>query len=82
MEKENAEESSCLMSSSSIRSYTQSDGMLERGGGRRLKRELEGEDEFGVGMEEEIVGTDEGGGGGGYLGRLLLFLLLGKAGSS
>jgi hypothetical protein len=81
MEKENADESSCLMSSMSRRSYTQSAGILERGGGRLLKLlEIEGEDDVGVGKEEEIVGT----GGGGYLGRLLLLLLFlrGKAGSS
>lgn len=76
MEKENADESSCFMSSKSMTSYnTQSEGILERGGGRRLKVECEGEDEVGV---EEIVGT----GGGGYLGRLLRFLVVGKAGSS
>lgn len=66
------------MSSKSMRSYTQSTGILERGG-RRVKLELEGEDEVGVGKEEGIDGT----GGGGYLGRLLLLVFLhGKAGSS
>ena len=71
MEKENADELSSLRSSRSTRSYTQSAGILERGGGRRLKLGFEGEEEVGVGREEEgeIVGT----GGGGYLGRLLLF---------
>ena len=70
MEKENADELSSLRSSRSTRSYTQSAGTLERGGGRRLKLEFEGEEEVGVGKEEEeIVGT----GGGGYLGKLLLF---------
>ena len=79
MEKENADESSGLMSSMSRRSYTQSVGILERGGSRPLKSlELEGEDDVEVGKEEERVGT----GGGGYLGRLLLLLLRGKAGSS
>ena len=80
MEKENADESSRCRSSRSTRSYTQSAGILERGGGRLLKQlELEGEDNVGVRKEEEIDGT----GGGGYLGRLLLLLFLrGKAGSS
>ena len=60
--------------------YTQSAGMLERGGGRRLKLLEHGEDDVGVGKEEEMVGT----GGGGYLGMLVLLLLFlrGKAGSS
>jgi hypothetical protein len=70
MENENADELSSLRSSRSTRSYTQSAGTLERGGGRRLKLEFEGEDEVGVGKGEEIVGT----GGGGYLGRLLLLV--------
>ena len=43
----------------SSRSYTQSDGMLESGGGGRLKLLDVGEE---VGTGEEIVGT----GGGGY----------------
>ena len=60
----------------SSRSYTQSDGMLESGGGGRLKLLDVGEE---VGTGEEIVGT----GGGGYFGILLLLLFLrGKAGSS
>ena len=70
MEKENADELSSLRSSRSTRSYTQSAGTLERGGGRRLKLGFEGE-EVGVGKEEE--GETVGTGGGGYLGRLLLF---------
>ena len=77
MEKENADDESS--SSMSKWSYTQSTGILERGGSRRLKvLETEGEDVVGVG-KEVIDGT----GGGGYLGRLLLLLFLGgKAGSS
>ena len=76
MEKENADDESS--SSMSNWSYTQSTGILERGGSRRLKVEIEGEEVVGVG-KEEIDGT----GGGGYLGRLLLLLFLGgKAGSS
>ena len=76
MEKENADDESS--SSMSKWSYTQSTGILERGGSRRLKVEIEGEDVVGVG-KEVIDGT----GGGGYLGRLLLLLFLGgKAGSS
>ena len=77
MEKENADASSCFVSSTSTRSYTQSAGILERGGGRRLKLLEHGEDEVGVGKGEEIIGM----GGGGYLGIMLL-LLRGKAGSS
>ena len=72
MEKENVDE----VSSMSSRSYTQSAGILERGGGRRLA-ELELEE---VGLGVIIVGT----GGGGYLGIVLrlLLLLVGKVGSS
>lgn len=52
MEKENTDE---LSSSMSTRSYTQSAGMLERGGGRRLEELFELEE---VG---EMVGTGGGG---------------------
>ena len=82
MEKENADASSscCFMSSTSTRSYTQSAGILERGGGRRLKLLEHGEeDDVGVRKEGDIIGM----GGGGYLGILLLLLFVcGKAGSS
>ena len=53
MEKEKADELS--PSSTSTRSYTQSAGILERGGGRRLAELVELEE------EEGVVGTGEGG---------------------